>query len=580
MTFKRLLSVLLALALLVSLSSCLDIGRFLPEESESDPASTDGSETGSGTETKSESEPESRSETEAATGSESESETAAETESESESGSGIDIFDDPEGYNPIIGAMSDLPPLLSPVQFCLRYGYESAEDEDGRMLATASWQELVPAPVTEANHPELARMIQKINENTKIAALHDLDELAEAGREYPVSDGAPYSAEYDVLVKRSDEIAVSLLVRRAVADQNGYSTEYDSYVLSPDTGEPMPITQMISSEEALLEAFVREFTVHYTNSYVSDPEATFGKVLSENKVPWVLEPTGLVFYMSPGTYADPGEGLLKINLPFGGNGEVYPGDVTDVPESYVIPFFPEETVLTPALNGGLTLDAWVTYDEYDAFFETLHVQTGGEQYDFEMEGIDADFFFVKTKTHKLFVVNSDQVGSHGDFTIFTLDEGRPVFYALLSGESLSGAYFSDDGYGDFIFTDPECFLLSSKIDTLSTYTGIRLFSFDEGIVPQPADPVYVISCDFKLTVKKDVSLDLVYTETRRPTGEKITVAAGTELAFVRTDRNTFVEMTDGNGLYVRVTFDNPGEYPLTVDGVPVDDIFDGIMYAN
>ena len=584
---KRILTLLLAAAMLCSLSSCIDVERFLPDTDTGSEQTETGTGTAPATGTETESEtgtepvPATDTETGTETGSETGTETGTETGSEPETDTAVDVYNDPEGYNPIITGLSDIPPLLSSMQLFRTYGYDSVEGDDGIMLATASWEQLSLAPVAEVNHPELSAAIRTYNENLKMEAQLDLKELAEKARENPAAEGESYSVTIRILVKRADEKALSLLTQKKIADGESVHATYDSIVYSPDTGEAMPIEQMIASEDLLLEAFVREFTMHYHNTYVSDPEATFGKVLSENKIPWVLEPAGLVFYMSPGTYADPSEGLLKINLPFSGNREVYPGDVTDVPDSYVIPFCPEETVLVPALNGGMTLDAWVTYDEAGVYYESLHVQTDATQYDFERSGVDADFYFVKSGSRKLLIVDSVQVGSHGDFTIFSLEtDGRVLFQGNLEGESLNGAYFSAEGYGDFVFTDPECFLLSSKIDNLSTYTGIRLFSFDGGIIPQPADQAYLALCDFKLTLKKDLELELLYNETRRPTGTKVTVPEGTELSFVRTDRNGFVEMTDGNGLYVRVTLDSPASYPPKIDGVPADELFDGIMYAG
>ena len=583
---KRILALLLAAAVFCSLCSCIDVSRFLPD-SDPDPYQTDTGSEPVPTETETSSEtgtaPATETGTEPATEPDSgtETETDSETASESETDSAIDVNGDPEGYNPIIPGLSDIPPLLSSVQLFRSYDYDTAENDDGSILATASWEQLSLAPVTEANHPGLASSLKLFNENIRLEAEADLRELAELGRSHPVSDGDPYGVTIRILVKRSDEKALSLLIQKKVDDVDSTRTTYDSVVYSPDTGEVLPITQMIYSEGALLEAFVREFTMHYQNTYVSEPEVTFGKVLSENKIPWVLEPAGLTFYMSPGTYADPSEGLLKINLPFSYNSELYPGDITDAPDSYVIPFCAEETLQIPALNGGMRLDAWVTYDEYNVYYEALHVQLDATQYDFERSGIDADFYFVKSFDRKLLVVDSSQVGSHGDFTIFSLEsDGRVLFQANLEGESLNGAYYTADGYGDFVFTDPECFLLSSKIDNLSTYTGIRLFSFDGGIVPQPADQAYLALCDFKLTLKRDLDLDLLYNETRRPTGTKVTVPEGTELSFVRTDRSGFVEMTDGNGLYVRVNLDSPASYPPKINGIPADELFDGIMYAG
>ena len=597
MEVKRVLSFFLIFVMLFALASCSDLARLLKEAgealetvtasetgSESEPASPSETEsesasgTGTASETGNASETDTASETETA----SETDAASESESASESGgSGIDVFDDPEGYNPIMNSVADIPPLLSSLQLFKSYDYDSVMDENGYPLATVSWEKLTLSSPAEINHPELAAVLNAINENTAIDAKNELANLAELGRNEPVADGDPYHANYELLVKRADEKALSILLRKTVADADGYHALYEGYVLSPDTGEVLPIEQMIVSEGALYDAFLREYDKQASPGYLADPRATFEKVIGENKLTWLLEPDGVVFYLSPGTYADPGDGLVKIALPFRDNRELYPGDVTEVAENYVVPFFQEETVRVPLDDGSdFTMDAWLSYDEYGVYYESMHVDIGEEPYVFETDGVDADFYFVKTPAHRLLVVNSVQAGTHGNFTIYTLDEGRPVFFADLTGESLSGAYYALDKYADCVFTDPTCFLLSSKIDNLSTYTGVRLFSFGEGVVPQPNDHTYLILCDFSLTVKKDTEFELLYSETRRPTGEKVVVKAGTVLSFVRTNRNSFVEMTDGEGLFVRVEMDEPLVMPPTLGGVPADEIFDGIMYAG
>ena len=119
---KRILALLMAAAMLLSLSAC-DLSRFLPDtdtdtgtyqDPVSGPETDTGSETESAPETKTETEEDTKTETETATEPESGSET--ESESETDTDSTVDIYTDPEGYNPIITSLSDLPPLLASVQ--------------------------------------------------------------------------------------------------------------------------------------------------------------------------------------------------------------------------------------------------------------------------------------------------------------------------------------------------------------------------------------------------------------------------------------------------------------------------------
>ena len=55
--------------------------------------------------------------------------------------------------------------------------------------------------------------------------------------------------------------------------------------------------------------------------------------------------------------------------------------------------------------------------------------------------------------------------------------------------------------------------------------------------------------------------------------------AGEEITFYATDDNTYVDFKTRGGSFVRIYVDYT-EYPQSVNGIDIDELFDGIMFAG
>ena len=82
-----------------------------------------------------------------------------------------------------------------------------------------------------------------------------------------------------------------------------------------------------------------------------------------------------------------------------------------------------------------------------------------------------------------------------------------------------------------------------------------------------------------LTLKQDLAVIAVEPNNKYGKGTEVTLKAGTRVTGYYTDNETYVEIKDpdGDNYWVGGQF---AEWPLTVGGIPMDDLFDGIMYAG
>ncbi|MBR5789149.1 MAG: hypothetical protein IKX99_03470, partial [Lachnospiraceae bacterium] len=69
----------------------------------------------------------------------------------------------------------------------------------------------------------------------------------------------------------------------------------------------------------------------------------------------------------------------------------------------------------------------------------------------------------------------------------------------------------------------------------------------------------------------------VVSESGEKTGT-MTLNSGDVLSAYRTDNNTYVDLLTGDKTIVRINV--TATYPFEVDGIPMDELFDGIMYAG
>ncbi|MBQ1871995.1 MAG: hypothetical protein II147_07415, partial [Lachnospiraceae bacterium] len=105
---------------------------------------------------------------------------------------------------------------------------------------------------------------------------------------------------------------------------------------------------------------------------------------------------------------------------------------------------------------------------------------------------------------------------------------------------------------------------------------------DDGM-PEEYESVYEFGNRFDLTLLQDITVDTV-SEAGDKTGT-LTLKAGDIVRAYRTNEKpyrenseVYVDLLTKDGTIVRINVTN--EYPFEVDGIPMDELFDGIMYAG
>lgn len=140
--------------------------------------------------------------------------------------------------------------------------------------------------------------------------------------------------------------------------------------------------------------------------------------------------------------------------------------------------------------------------------------------------------------------------------------------------------YSGEWSGGFRGTpeDPDCFTIEEYTYVLGTLGVSRTYATGTGGLPEAIAPFFYVSGEPKLTLKRE----LEFWEVDPETGNLLdfcVLMTGTVLKPYRTDGETMIDVKTADGRCFRMWL-SQGDFGREIDGVPVDDLFDGIIYAG
>ena len=163
--------------------------------------------------------------------------------------------------------------------------------------------------------------------------------------------------------------------------------------------------------------------------------------------------------------------------------------------------------------------------------------------------------------------------------VYDMTGEEPRCIALLEGTGYSGVwddqYILGPNWFTSVFNDPSHFLLARNLNILGTMSGTRVFHMDpETGLPIAEQDYYDLPQERDPLVTK-----LPITVKQLPGGKDMEIPAGTQLWFLRTNGEDYVDMIlkDGRQCRIYVTY---RDWQAYVNGRPEEECFEGIMYAG
>ncbi len=408
-------------------------------------------------------------------------------------------------------------------------------------------------------------------------ALPDLDAALGAyakERGEAMGDGEGTACALDV--RRADSVAVSLL---SVEEPAG--TLVGTAVFDAATGARLGLDDVVT-DQGWLDLMDRA-TALLTDKYPElDADTVRDRLLAaanDRSLDWTLDPQGVSLYLDAADVSSWGQGLLTVLVPFG-SGLVDEG-YAEVPAQYAVPF---------GTSVPLSFDFGTGTAQELRVVPTWSDETGAcEQLTFYLDEESTEVSLHAYETTPVLV----HLGEGEDYLYLEgLSEDDYPFLELyaLSGDqppvplcdTVWGTGLHRDGRTEplstTLLTDPDAFLLDTRMDLLSTYSAHRSYHIaaDGSLVPE--DLWYTIDADITLTSLVALQADVLGAD-RSVTEAGVLLPAGTQYTLLRTDGSSWVEaqLDDGRECRLSVT---GGQWPQLVDGKPADQCFDGMLFAG
>ena len=335
-----------------------------------------------------------------------------------------------------------------------------------------------------------------------------------------------------------------------------------------------------------LDEALKKYSLTATNTFADDEEAT------EAGFDWFLGFDGVHFYFGPYEIAAYAVGETEVVLGY----DEFPGTVDD---KYI-----------PDTDSGYIVSGDIPMESSAYDFDTntsLHFiyQTEDEQYDASGD-VDCTALTLKqgdksaTADDEYFYYNRNY-DSLEQYRVVTKD-GREYVYVLarsmndyvevivfditggdirLAGTTSSHLYSVDgdtDYAGEYVLTDPDDMYFADVGDMLGTYIFYGRYVVGSDGLPEFVDKDYKISwISDEIKSLKDIEATVLDGDGNEK--EITTVPSGTHFTPVRTDNKSYMDCVLDDGSTVRLNYTN-GDYPAQIDGVNVDDLFDGLVYAG
>ena len=411
------------------------------------------------------------------------------------------------------------------------------------------------------------------------ALMYDFEEEAKnlAGDMY---NPAYCEAESCVYIQRADNNIVSFLEGIFIY-AGGVHPDYfwHGNNINPETGEKISLSEVLKDTSVLPSLLEQKITEKYSYVTFYELSDTFGSYKEEDFT-WTIDYQGINFWFSPYEIAAYSVGTLSCKIYFDEFPDMFFEEYTSSPESYVIRI-PLGMDIDFDVDGDGTNDTVYAEkypDQYGSYY-MLYLAANGNGFTDEINyayGFDVYLAHIGGKSY----IYSDSVSDddYHMFCTYDLNKDNPAKTDELYGTAFDNEYIEDgEEYGTvytWVFNNPEKFRLETRLDILGTRSGKAAYKAGkDGGKPEMTDKAYTF--DYIRDVKTLIPLEAELL----PESEKINLPGGTSLTPYQTDGKSYVDLKNADGGIVRLDIDVSG-WPLTVNGIPEDECFEGLLYAG
>ena len=311
----------------------------------------------------------------------------------------------------------------------------------------------------------------------------------------------------------------------------------------------------------------------------------------EPSVSWVLDNEGVTFRYAPSDITPYALGTVEARVRFSEHPDLFTDAYSARTGAYVVPlstFIPSYTDLQGDGEKDTVLVEGVTSGDDAQVYTGIRVTVNDRSCTVEDDfwGLRPILLHTQDGRNYIYAVTTSD-NDYETLTVFDLNTDVPVRAGSMPGTGFSSIYRSVsenwvDNYTDlYPVLNPAFFPLQKRIALMSTYSGSRYYGTGDDGMPVPLSGFFTVDAEIPLTFRIDMTCDLVDAESDKTTGKTVSVSAGTNCRIWRTNGTDTVDLLlqDGRAVRVKVGVEKDG-WPQTVNGIDLEDAFDGTVFAG
>ena len=420
--------------------------------------------------------------------------------------------------------------------------------------------------------------LDELNSNMKESVENAKDEYTEYA---PEDNGFEddwsyyYFLNCDTTINRADTNVVSLSqLWSSYAGGVHPDSYYSAMVYDTASGKKLSLWDIVDTYKKdemleLIEKKALENNPDLEDMLLSDLGDTLNDMAADDMLTFGLDTKGLTFYFSPYEIAAYAAGSTIVTIGY----DEIPGLINEeykqLPEDY---FFDlghttQKDVFT--ITGGREVSFWIEEKTEDEF--RTHIYLNGAEFEFDDYGWESVFYLAHKDGKDFLYRETVHENDYRDTAVFDLNSDEPEQVDTIFAAFTEGLY------------NPDNLQMTSRGDLLSTYTIENDYAINYFGSPIPMNDYYLIKTweePWTITLKQDMEAEardefIESDEYIYP----MQLNAGDKLSFYATDGETWVDFKTEGGSFVRVYVDTD-DYPQSVNGVDIDELFDGIMFAG
>lgn len=460
-------------------------------------------------------------------------------------------------------------------------GYSENMGED---LVQVTYKEILLEDCCAEQYPNLNQAIEKMNadEQASIETVYQgMMDQVNGFREEGYAVPYTYEVSENAYVRRADENIISVMYRKWECWGNAHVDRYLWGVnIDPVTGENISLEDVVTNINkipSMVSEYILKYNQQSDTTFYVDIEQYVREHLGELK--WNMDYSGLNIYFDAYELDSYADGDFCVVIPFADEPNLFVEKYKDVPDCYGMQLRDAEYCYVDLNNDSKIDKVQITSEEneYDMMGYKISVNDTVTSGEFEYYNVDAYLLKAEDEQWYLYV----QGVSENDYR--TIDVYHIDVAGIEKVDSVNAGWYSVmlseiDRYGEQILTDPGAFKLDTRTDYLSTATAYKSYKIGKDGMPITDDSWYQLQNEWILTLKQPVDAELV-DESTGEVKEKVSLKKGEQVQYVRTDDETMADLRRSDGTIVRVAVDTEN-WPRTIDGIDIETIFDGIIFAG